>query len=244
MTDIASTASPEPVTARIARIIETVPGWTPADQLLALHMLAVTTAGLPGDIMEIGSWCGRSAAVLGHAAATAGAGHVWAIDLFPRRSDWRTNADGGHYLSVDLGASSVAGHLDQAVWDEPFQRDIAPVYARYDSILDAFQATIEAENLGAAVTPFRGTGELFAAQAPRDFKVRVAFLDGDHDYKAVCADIDTAERFLVPGGWISFDDAFSVYTGVDAAIRERVIASDRYECAHQVCRKFFVARKK
>ena len=94
------------------------------------------------------------------------------------------------------------------------------------------------------MTPFRGTGTIFASQVSRDLRVRLAFLDGDHSYGAVCADIEAVERFLVPGGWIAFDDAFSVYDGVDAAIRDRVLSSDRYEFAHQVCRKFFIARRK
>jgi predicted O-methyltransferase YrrM len=238
------TGKPQPVTSRIERLIQSVPGWTPADQLLALHMLAATTADLGGDVMEIGSWCGRSSAVLGHAVAQTGIGHVWAIDLFPRASDWRTNPDGTHSFSVAVNGKAVGSYEDQTVWDEPFQRDIATVYAHHDSILDAFNETIRAEALGNMVTAFRGTGEMFAEQAAPDLKVRLAFLDGDHSYHAVCADIEAVERFLVPGGWISFDDAFSVYDGVDAAIRERVISSGRYDYAHQVCRKFFIARRK
>ena len=217
---------PEPVTARIARIVGSVPGWTPPDELLGLHMLAVTTAHLGGDIIEVGSWCGRSTAVLGHAAAESG-GHVWAIDLFPAGSDWRTNDDGSHSFSVNLEGTMLGAYEDQTVWDDPFQRDIETVYARHDSVLDAFSATVAAEGLGAVITPFRGTAGMFAASASGCSKARLAFLDGDHSYSAVCADIEAAETFLMPGGWIAFDDAFSVYDGVDAAIRERILASDR-----------------
>jgi Methyltransferase domain len=244
MLEAALVEKPQPVTARIDHVIHSVPGWTPADQLLSLHALAASTAYLGGDVMEIGSWCGRSTAVLGHAVAAAGVGHVWAIDLFPHKNDWQTNADGSHSFAVDMSGTSIGGYQDQTVWDEPFQRDIATVYAKHDDVLDVFRATIDAEKLGSVVTPFRGTGTMFAAQAPTDLKVRLAFVDGDHSYDAVCADIDAVERFLLPGGWITFDDAFSVYDGVDAAIRDRVINSTRYEYAHQVCRKFFVARLK
>jgi hypothetical protein len=235
-------AKPRPVTERIARIIETVPGWTPPDELLALHLLAVATAPMGGDILEIGSWCGRSTAVLGHAVAETG-GHVWAVDLFPRGEDWRSNADGSHSFSVDLEVGKVGGYEDQTVWDEPFQRDIATVYEKYEGALDAFEDTIHREQLGAVVTPFRGTGKMFVNHAP-GVRTRLAFLDGDHSYDAVVADIDAAEQVLIRGGWIAFDDAFSVYDGVDAAIRDRVLASGKYEGAHQVCRKFFVARRK
>jgi predicted O-methyltransferase YrrM len=239
-----SKEKPQPVTARIAGLVERVPGWTPPDQLLSLHNLAIVTAPLGGDVMEIGSWCGRSTAVLGHAVRETGVGKVYAVDLFPRGLDWRTNSDGSHSFSVDVGDGPIGGYEDQTVWDEPFQRDIATVYARFDGILDAFNDTIRNEQLEDIVTAFRGTGTLFAAQPPRDLKVRLAFVDGDHSYHAVCDDIAAVEKFLLPGGWIAFDDAFSVYDGVDDAIRDRILASGRYEYAHQVCRKFFIARLK
>jgi hypothetical protein len=244
MPENSSREKPQPVTAYIEHIVQKVPGWTPPDQLLSLHSLAMSTAYLGGDVMEIGSWCGRSTAVLGHAVAATGVGHVWAIDLFPRKDDWRTNSDGSHSFSVNVNGSAVGSYEQQTVWDEPFQRDIATVYANYDGILQAFNATISVEGLVKSVSPFQGTGQMFAAQAVPDLNVRLAFVDGDHSYDAVCADIDAVERFLVPGGWITFDDAFSVYDGVDAAIRERVINSGRYEYAHQICRKFFAARLK
>jgi hypothetical protein len=235
---------PEPVTARIGRIVESVPGWTPPDELLALHMLAVTTAPLGGDVVEIGSWCGRSTAVLGHAVASTGVGHVWAIDLFPERADWTTNPDGSHSMSVDIGGEAVDAYTRQTVWDEPFQRDIATLYQQAEGVLHVFQRTIDGEELGAVVTPFRGTGRMFAARAPENMKVRLAFLDGDHSYEAVVADIEAVQPFLQSGGWIAFDDAFSVYEGVDAAIREHILGSGLYDQPQQMCRKFFVARRK
>jgi len=244
MSDTEKAGRPTPVAAQIERLIDAVPGWTPPDQLLALHMLATTTAPLGGDILEIGSWCGRSTAVLGHAVQASGVGHVWAVDLFPQASDWRTNADGSHSFAAQVGGMVVGAYEEQTVWDEPYQRDIATVYQKFNGILDAFKATIDVEKLNDVVTPFRGTAKMFVDQAAADTRLRLAFLDGDHSYNGVVADIDAAEHLLVPGGWIAFDDAFSVYDGVDAAIRERVIASGRYEFAHQVCRKFFIARLK
>jgi hypothetical protein len=50
------------------------------------------------------------------------------------------------------------------------------------------------------------------------------------------------ERFLLPGGWICFDDAFSSYAGVDQAITELVINSGNYQQCQQLTRKLFVAR--
>lgn len=233
--------APTPVADEIARLINDVPGWTPPDQLLALHLLVMTTAPLGGDVLEIGSWCGRSTAVLGHAVARSG-GHVWSVDLFPARGDWRKNADGTHSMHI-AGSDGFGAYRDQTVWDEPFQRDIAPLYERADSILDIFNETMEREGLRSLVTPFRGDGRRFGESRRTPLAVRMAFIDGDHDYDAVCRDIALVERFLLPGGWIAFDDAFSHYPGVDRAITEQVVLSGGYSCAHQLSRKLFVARR-
>ena len=135
MPEAAATEKPQPVTARIERIMGSVPGWTPADQLLALHMLAVTTAALGGDVVEIGSWCGRFSAVLGHAVATTGIGKVWAIDLFPGAATGAPMPTAA-IPSPSMSAATRSTHTKTRAWDEPFQRDIATVYARYDGILD------------------------------------------------------------------------------------------------------------
>lgn len=242
MTDRNMASMPQPITERIASIVAAVPGWTPPDQLLALHMLAVATAPIEGDVMEIGSWCGRSAAVLGHAVAATSSDHVWAVDLFPTKEDWLIDEAGHHYFTVDIEGHSIVG-CEQPIWDEPFRRDVEPIYAQHDSIMDVFNATIAAEGLQRHVTPYRGTGAIFASSGKAP-KIRLAFLDGDHSYSSVCQDIDAVEQLLAPGGWLSFDDAFTVYEGVDEAIRDRIIRSDKYDCQHQVARKFFVARRK
>lgn len=229
------------VVDEIERLIAAIPGWTPLDQLLALHTLVVASAGLGGDVLEVGSWCGRSAAVLGHAVRRSG-GRVHAVDLFPAAADWQRNPDGTHSFRADLGDALVASYVDHTVWPEAYERDIAPVYRRWPSVLDAFREMLAREALHDVVVPFRGTSPRFAAAAPPGFRCRLVFIDGNHDYDAVCQDIATAERLLLPGGWIAFDDAFTGYVGVERAIEERIMASPRFAIAHQLTRKLFVAR--
>jgi len=229
----------------ISRIASEIPGFTPPDQLLALGMLAMASAPLGGDVIEIGSWCGRSATVLGQAVRWSGVGRVYAIDLFPSRDDWQINPDGSHSFSVNLEHEETAdAYIDQTVWDEPFQKYIAPIYEKHYSIMDAFSATIEREGLSDIVQPYRGRVRNFVESMPADMRVRLAFIDGDHGYEAVCRDIEAVERILTPGGWITFDDAFSSYKGVDDAIRDRIINTEHYDCAFQISRKLFIARRK
>ena len=58
------------IAAHLADVIDRVPGWSPLDRLLSLFEPAFVSAHLGGDLVEIGSWCGRSAVALGLAART------------------------------------------------------------------------------------------------------------------------------------------------------------------------------
>jgi hypothetical protein len=134
--------------------------------------------------------------------------------------------------------------MEPAVWEEPYLRDIAPIYDRHPRLLDRFVDTIARKGLGDVVRAHRGTMRTFADSAPAGLQCKLAFIDGDHSHEAVAGDIRDVERFLVPGGWICFDDAFSHYPGVDKAITEHVIHSGKYERCQQLTRKFFVARRR
>lgn len=231
-----------PAIDQIQEIIEKIPGWTPVDQLHTLFSLVLATSDLKGDVLEIGSWCGRSSVVLGHAARIAGDTTVTCIDLFPSKEDWTRNPDGSWSFRVRIGDREYGGYEDQTVWEEPFEKDIAPIYQKYDSVYDVFMENMERNGLQEIIQPHRGDSGLL--QEMEDFRCRLAFLDGDHSYDAVCRDIENVERCLISGGWITFDDAFSYYDGVDRAIRERIIESGKYESCQQMTRKLFIARRK
>lgn len=231
-----------PVINTIEQSVKEVPGWTPVDQLYSLFLLAVSNAGLKGDILELGSWCGRSAIALGLAARVMKNTKVVCVDLFPEKADWYENQDGSYSFKVTLGDKVFDAYHEQTVWKEPFERDIVPVYQRNPSLMETFRQCVASQSLGDIVTPFRGDLALFAKEGPKDFRCKLAFVDGDHSYDAVCADIERIEKYMVPGGWICFDDAFSSYEGVNAAISDKIIANPRYAQAQQLTRKFFAAR--
>lgn len=233
-----------PAIKQIEDMVAKIPGWSPIDQLFALFMLVYTTADLDADVIEVGSWCGRSSAVLALAAAASKGTAVHCIDLFPEKDDWRRNADGSYSFSVRIGERTFGAYQEQTVWAEPFAKDIAPIYEVYGSVFAVFRNALSTNGLDHLINAHRGTLETFSEIAPKGLRCRVAFLDGDHSYAAVCRDIEEVERFLIPGGWICFDDAFSYYEGVNRAIAERVIGNPQYELCQQMTRKLFVARKR
>jgi len=205
--------------------------------------LAYSSADLEGDIIEVGSWCGRSAVVLAMAAKLARKGKVHCIDLFPEKNDWYQNDDGSYSFSVLVQGKSIDAYGEQTVWKEPFERDIAPIYEVSSSILDIFTESVKSNNLEEFVVPFRGNFEMFSAQADQGLKARMVFIDGDHSYESVVRDITIAERYIVPGGRRFIEDTFSSYAGINEAITEKVISSPLFTQCQQLTRKLFVARR-
>lgn len=64
------------------RMFGAIPGMLPLDQCIRLYYLAYGNAGMGGDIVEIGSWQGRSTCFLAQACKDTGVGVVHAIDHF------------------------------------------------------------------------------------------------------------------------------------------------------------------
>lgn len=233
-----------PVWAQIEGLVENVHGWTPHDQLFTLYTLTWLSASLEGDIVEVGSWCGRSAVVLAAAAKAAGNSKVHCVDLFPEKGDWKQNPDGTYSFDMVINGKRYGGYQEQTVWKETFESQTGKIYDSYNGVYDCFCETVSQRGMDDVVLAHRGDLASLLDKLGPAFKCRLAFLDGDHGFEAVCDDIRNIDNHLIPGGWICFDDAFTCYEGVNRAISELIIANPRYELCQQLTRKLFVARKK
>lgn len=123
-----------PIISQIEEMVADVPGWSPIDQLYTLFNLIYLSSHLSGDIVEIGSWCGRSSSVLGLAARLVSNTKVYCIDLFPEKSDWHQNEDGTYFFEVKIADKLYGAYQRQTVWKEPFEQVISPLYEKYGSI--------------------------------------------------------------------------------------------------------------
>lgn len=233
-----------PAWSQIEALVDGVHGWTPIDQLYTLYTLVFATTGLVGDIVEVGSWCGRSAVVLAAAAKAGGMSKVHCVDLFPEKNDWTQNADGTYSFEKMIDGKLYGGYQEQTVWKSAFETQTGKIYETYNGVLDCFRETVSNRGMNDIIKTHQGDLASMLANAGASFKCRLAFLDGDHGFDAVCADIRNIDRCLVSGGWLCFDDAFTSYEGVNKAISELVIGNPRYDICQQMTRKLFVARKK
>lgn len=230
--------------AQIEALVEGVHGWTPLDQLYTLYTLTWLSAGLDGDVVEVGSWCGRSAVVLAAAVKAVGKSKVHCVDLFPEKSDWKQNQDGTYSFDMVIDGKRYGGYQEQTVWKETFESQTGKIYESYNGVYDCFRETVIQRGMDDVVQSHRGDLASMLDKFGPAFKCRLAFLDGDHGFEAVCNDIRNIDKHLLPGGWVCFDDAFTCYDGVSRAISELIIANPRYELCQQMTRKLFVARKK
>ena len=83
----------------------------------------------------------------------------------------------------------------------------------------------------------------FELKYPNSPDISLAFIDGNHSFSAVQNDIKKVEKILLKEGWICFDDAFSVYDGVDKAIELEIIQSGKYKTFQRLTRKLFIAQR-
>jgi predicted O-methyltransferase YrrM len=156
-----------------------VAGFMPDDEGLALHRAGLRAAPV-GPLLEIGSWCGKSAVYLGDAAAWSGT-VLFCVD---------------HHRGSEE---------NQPGWEH---HDPAVVDARTNRIdtLPAFRRTIEEAGLEDTVVAVVGESTLVAAhwQTP----LGMVFVDGGHGRVPAHADYEAWARLVARGGLLAIHDVF------------------------------------
>lgn len=154
-------------------------GFMPDDEGLALHEAGLRGARV-GPLLEIGSYCGKSAVYLGAAAAAAG------TVLF----------------TVDHHRGSEE---NQAGWEHHDVEVVDPGTGRMDT-LPFFRRTIEEAGLEDSVIAIVGDSPTLALHWRT--AVGLLFIDGGHSEEAAGSDYDAWASFVVPEGVLAIHDVF------------------------------------
>lgn len=175
--------------AGLLRLVDGVPGMSDNDKIAA--MIEVARHVPAGDIVEIGSWWGRSAALLTLLSRHHGLGPVLCVD------PWRADALPQGVAILDR--ASAAMDLDDAL--RIFETNLAPIadgrvnYIRAPSVEAARrygpELTVETEALGRTV---------YSGQ------IALLHIDGNHALERVTEDAGSWTPHMAPGGWVVFDD--------------------------------------
>jgi MMP 1-O-methyltransferase len=154
-------------------------GFMPDDEGLALHAAGLEAASL-GPLLEIGTYCGKSAIYLG-AAARAGGSVLYTVD---------------HHRGSEE---------NQAGWEHHDDRLVDPRTGRMDT-LPWFRRTIESAGLEDVVIAVIGSSPTIAAHWATP--LGLVFIDGGHAFDVALGDYEGWARFVVPGGLLVFHDVF------------------------------------
>jgi len=176
MNDIAAAPAFPPGLARAAAGAK---GFMPHEEGLALYETALAYAAA-GPVLEIGTYCGKSAVYLGAAAAAAG----------------------GTVLTVDHHRGSEE---HQRGWEYHDPTLVDPCTGKLDT-LGAFRTLMAATGLEDHVIAIVGRSATVATlwRTP----LGMVFVDGGHTDEAAQADYDGWARWVAPGGALAIHDVF------------------------------------
>jgi MMP 1-O-methyltransferase len=165
--------------ARLLEVARAAKGFMPDDEGLALHAAGRDAASV-GPLVEVGSYCGKSAVYLGSAASTGG------TLLF----------------SVDHHRGSEE---NQAGWEHHDRELVDPATGRMDT-LPFFRRTIERAGLEDAVVAVVGDSPVIGAHWRTP--LGLVFVDGGHALDVALADYEAWSPHVAADGALVFHDVF------------------------------------
>jgi len=165
--------------SRLRALAESARGFMPADEGLSLYEAASAVA-VDGPLLEIGSYCGKSALYLGAAAREAGR-LLFAVD---------------HHRGSEE---------NQAGWEHHDPDLVDPEAGRLDT-LPHFRRTVAAAGLEDTVVAV--VGESAAVGAVWRTPLALLFIDGGHGHEPAHRDYDTWVPHLAVGGTLLIHDVF------------------------------------
>ncbi len=159
--------------------LNTIKGFMDDDEALRLYDLSLA-ASKTGPVLEIGSYCGRSAAIIG-SACKQNSGILFSID---------------HH----------AGSEEQQPGEQYFDPDLYDEETLSVNTFPLFRQTLSRAGLEDTVVPIVCTSKT----AGRMWKtpLSMVFIDGGHSFEAAHTDFLTWGPHIIPGGFLVIHDIF------------------------------------
>ncbi len=175
--------------AGLVRLVDGIPGMTDLDKIDAV--IEVMRSVPPGDVVEIGSWWGRSAALFLLLARRYAVGPVLCVD------PWR-----GECLAQGVPVlDQASARLDPEQAFRIFQVNLAPLAQGDLNYIRAPSAEAAAlYTAGLTVTTVTFGATRFGGG------IGLLHIDGNHTHDQAAADAALWTPHVRPGGWIVFDD--------------------------------------
>jgi hypothetical protein len=175
--------------AGLCRYADLIPGMCDDEKFHVL--LEIARHSVKGDIVEIGSWWGKSAYILAWLAQHFQIGNLLCVD------PW-SNA---HLVQNEKIVDSGSAQVDANEALNVFQIGLLPFNVQHINYLRMTSAEGARSYADERVVTSSHFGETRYAG-----HISILHIDGNHAYEAVKTDIGSWGRFVVEGGWIIFDD--------------------------------------
>jgi len=175
--------------AGLCRYADLIPGMCDDEKFHVL--LEIARHSVKGDIVEIGSWWGKSAFILAWMAQHFQIGNLLCVD------PWSNAYLVQNETIVDSGSAQV--DADEAL--QVFQIGLLPFNVSHINYLRMASAEGAQHYADAHIITSEHFGETRYAG-----NISILHIDGNHAYDAVKTDIAAWGRFVAVGGWIIFDD--------------------------------------
>ncbi len=194
------------------------------------YLIDLAAAQLPtGDpAVEIGSFCGLSTNVITHLLARHGRQNaLFSVDPFVFEGEQEA-----------LPGSAIPFDEYRALVVDQFERNVR--FWSRGRLPHAYQLT--SDEFFAAWEAREHLVDLFGRKVALGGPISFCFVDGAHAYEQARRDFEHADRFVVEGGLILFDDSdeLGAFPEVQRVVRE-ALASRRYELVaanpHHLLRK-------
>jgi len=175
--------------ASLSRYADIIPGMCDDDKFHAL--LEIARHSVNGDLVEIGSWWGKSAFILARLARCFGIGKLLCVD--PWKNEHLVQGE----KMVDSGSAQV--DADEAL--TVFQIGLLPFNCNHINYLRL--TSVEA---AAYYRRERSVSTRAFGHTEYTGKISILHIDGNHAYEAARADVESWEELVLGGGWIIIDD--------------------------------------
>jgi hypothetical protein len=177
--------------ASLFRHAELIPGMCDREKFCALYEIARRSPS--GDVVEIGSWWGKSAFILARLARCYGVGSLLCVDPWSNEHLVQNDAGG----LVDAESARMDANEALVV----FEMNLLPYsnnHVNYLRMPSTDGAEYYRQHYKVTTTAFGST----------DYSGHIAILhiDGNHSYASAKADVLAWSGFVVAGGWIIIDD--------------------------------------
>jgi hypothetical protein len=199
----------------LVRHADLIPGMCDHQKLLALAEV-FRTAPQGGDIVEIGSWWGKSAFILTYLAQRYQVGKLLCVDPW---SD-------AHLVQDDKLVDDISAEVSAQEAHEVFITNLIPYANGYINFL-RMPSVEGAATYGVEKSAVSGT----FGRTQYSGKISLLHIDGNHALDAVMTDTKAWAQYVMKGGWIIFDDYKWPYGNGPKVAADEFISTKRKDIA-------------